>query len=711
MKKVFLSLVVCVMGVLGSKLPAIVYYSCDFENDQANASWVLNPIANQNIASQIVNKWYIGAPGNQAYNGQNGLYISDDEGVTAHYTNKGCWIFAYDSVTLPRSITDYTITFDYRSMGNQASNFDGLYLLWIPVTNAETGDPTKVFSLATGGIIPSVYADYVIPLQPDSYINYVAPSSAWNQCVARIPRNRCNGTPHYLAFVWANTTNTAQQPGAAIDNIMVVDSLCDVPTGLHLSLANDEHTLSWSGNASSYEVTAFIDATQEWFGPYEISDTSYTFVDLPDAQIDFSVRAKCGDGTYSPKATLSQLVYHPDRMCFDYLDFNNAKCYVNNSAPQNTRTFDDFIEVPAVNYGPDNILSRHTIHTDIDEKDPRTGGEAHTMPEGAFASIRLGNWDINNQAERIEYSVVVDTAESSVLLLKYMPVLEAPHHDPEENPRMKLEVFIDDSISVETCAKADFNADDVIYDYGFGSLKPEAEAQGWHLTPYNGIFDPNTKIVWKEWTTVGVNLNKPQYEGRTMTIRLTTLDCTLGAHSGYMYFTLDCTVGKLKMQQNGADYEFTAPEGFVYRWYRVSDNGSHNVKKVVPENKILSHEQSFTINADDGETYAVDCMFVQDSTNYFTLYAKVPQETEGLANTYLNTSFPSVVLPSQTIPIELNTPMQVHFITMTGMYCYEEKLSSGEGIITAPSVPGMYIIEFISSDGERFAQPLSVQYR
>ena len=105
---------------------------------------------------------------------------------------------------------------------------------------------------------------------------------------------------------------------------MVVDSLCDVPTGLHLSLANDEHTLSWSGNASSYEVTAFIDATQEWFGPYEISDTSYTFIDLPDAQIDFSVRAKCGDGTYSPKATLSQLVYHPDRMCFDYLNFNNA---------------------------------------------------------------------------------------------------------------------------------------------------------------------------------------------------------------------------------------------------------------------------------------------------------------------------------------------------------------------------------------------------
>lgn len=304
---------------------------------------------------------------------------------------------------------------------------------------------------------------------------------------------------------------------------------------------------------------------------------------------------------------------------------------------------------------------------------------------------------------------MVDTAESSVLLLKYMPVLEAPDHDPEENPRMKLEVFINDSISVETCAEADFNADDVVI-IGHG-LKPEAEAEGWHITPYHGAAGMNTDVVWKEWTTVGVNLNKPQYEGRTMTIRLTTLDCTRGLHFGYVYFTLDCTEGKLMMQQNGADYEFTAPEGFVYRWYRVSDNGSHNVKKVVPENKILSREQSFTIHADDGETYAVDCMFVQDSTNYFTLYAKVPQETEGLANTYLNTSFPSVVLPSQTIPIELNTPMQVHFITMTGMYCYEEKLSSGEGIITAPSVPGMYIIEFIFSDGERFAQPLSVQYR
>ena len=79
---------------------AIKKYSCNFETEAARNRWVINPTANQNIYNQLANKWYIGEPGNNDRQGHYGLFISDDGGQSAHYTKKGCWVFAYDTVTL-----------------------------------------------------------------------------------------------------------------------------------------------------------------------------------------------------------------------------------------------------------------------------------------------------------------------------------------------------------------------------------------------------------------------------------------------------------------------------------------------------------------------------------------------------------------------------------------------------------------------------------
>ena len=123
---------------LATPAHAVKKYSCDFEDAAARARWTLNPTANKNIYNQLANKWYIGAPGNNDKNGSNGLYISDDGGANAHYRNTGCWVFAYDTISLDYLPTgDYTLSFDYSVMGNVASNFDGLYVLWIPMTDPE----------------------------------------------------------------------------------------------------------------------------------------------------------------------------------------------------------------------------------------------------------------------------------------------------------------------------------------------------------------------------------------------------------------------------------------------------------------------------------------------------------------------------------------------------------------------------------------------
>lgn len=606
---------------LATPVQAIKRYACDFETEEARNRWVINPVANPSILQNLTNKWYIGQPGQNGKNGHYGLFISDNNGASAHYTNNGCWVFAYDTLTLDQKSGDYTMYFDYCSMGNMASNFDGLYLFWIPFIDPDTGQPVRIGSIATSsGEIPSTYENYVIPLQPTANLDCLNGTSTWRQCVVNIPSSKCDGTPHYLAFVWANGSHQAQQPGAMIDNIHIADSRpCDAPTNLKVDPQGQAVILTWKGTSTEYEVTAYSYETDTWSGPKIVTDTTTQFSGLPIGQTDFIVRAKCDDELYSLKTIVSKLIYYPDQMCVDYLNLNNAVCYIDNSSPNNTITFNDFRQVPAVDFGPSQMKSRHTVHFDRNETEPRTGGLAKTIPEGELASVRLGNWEAEDHAERIEFSFDVDTIKYPVLLLKYMPILEAPGHDDHENPRFKLDILIGGQ-SIGRCGMADFNANDVLVG-GNGAVKPEYAAQGWHKTP-KAISQTSDDVVWKEWTTVGVNLRKPEYQGKKLTARLTTHDCTFSVHSGYAYFTLGCSDGKLQGMKCGQiNPVFEAPDGFVYRWAYAYNEKYRRADGSLPEQYVLGHGQTFEAGMHDDSLYVVDCMFVQDSSCFFSLYA------------------------------------------------------------------------------------------
>lgn len=613
MKKIFF---VVSLAVLAVSLPlhAVTKYTCDFENEADRNRWVLNQTANPSIYAKLTNKWYIGSEGNNGINGQYGLYISDDGGATAHYTNAGCWTIAYDTVTLDKqaSAGNYTISFDYRAMGNVASNFDGIYMLWVPVA-----DGVNLNSLATSsGEVPPAYANYVVQLQPLQMIDYVNATFTWKQCVVSLDGALCDGTPHLLAFVWANGANQTQQPGGCIDNIEIVDDrTCDAPTNLKVTIQGSTSIMTWNGSAAEYEVSAYSYEEARWYGPKIVNTTTASFSGITPGQVDFYVRSKCAEDLFSLKLIHSQLVYYPDEMCVDYLNLENAKCYVHNSSPTDTRTFNDFRKVSPVDDGPSQMSSRHTIHYDHSEVEPRTGGKAKTIPNGELASIRLGNWDKNNEAERIEFTFDVDTVQYPVLLLKYMPILEAPGHADGENPRFKLDILIGNH-SIGECGQADFNCNDV---YAGGSLLPGAAERGWHLTD-KGKAQTSADVIWKEWTTVGVNLKKPEYVGKKLTARLTTHDCTFSAHCGYAYFTLGCSDGKLKDMKCGAiNPTFIAPDGFNYRWMYASDEAKF--RATGDESLVRGHEQVFEAGMHDDSLYVVDCMFVQDSSCYFSLYA------------------------------------------------------------------------------------------
>ena len=622
MKRLF-SITLLAALAMTMPLQAVRRYSCNFENEADRARWTINPVSNNGIYNSLKNKWYIGAPGNNDRHGAYGLYVSDDGGATAHYSNNACWVFAYDTIALDNISGDYTLVFDYTSMANVETNFDGLYVLWVPMVDPEENwdgghDSILVRCIPSADTkIPSDYENYVLTLQPTAGLKCLNATMTWKQCAVNIPGSKCDGTPHYLVFGWTNSSNLPQQPAAMVDNILISDtSPCEGITDLVVTPNGATVNLSWAGTASEYEVSAYSYETGTWAGPRTVNDVTTSFTNLPVGQTDFIVRAKCDEDFYSLKTIKSDLVYYPDQMCVDYLNLDNAVCYVNNSAPSRSDNFNDFI-VRRVDDGPEKKSSRHTVHFDRTETEPRTGGLAKTVPDGELASVRLGNWDSNNQAERIEFSFDVDTIKYPVLLLKYMPLLEAPGHEDYENPRFLMDILVGGN-SIGRCGMADFNANDVMEN---GILTRDAIAQGWHVTPHS-VAQTSDDVVWKEWTTVGVNLRKPEYQGKRLTVRLTTHDCTFTVHSGYAYFTLGCSDGKLKGMKCGEiNPDFMAPDGFAYRWTYAYNERYRRPDGSLPEQYILGRDQQYHAGMQDDSLYVVDCMFVQDTTCYFSLYA------------------------------------------------------------------------------------------
>lgn len=274
-----------------------------------------------------------------------------------------------------------------------------------------------------------------------------------------------------------------------------------------------------------------------------------------------------------------------------------------------------------VDYGYNNISSRHTVHYDIAEKDPRTGNQLSTVPPGEKASVRLGNSLSGSEAESITYRYHVDTNNFSLMILKYAIVFQDPNHSITEQPRFTLQI-LDENLSYidSVCGVADFYAD---------------SSALWHSVA-------DTNIIWKDWTTVGFDLAK--YHDKVINIRLTTYDCKQGGHFGYAYFALSCSTQALLSSSCGetSSNTFTAPIGFSYRWYSSADTSltlSTNRSLDVVVDSTLSYfcevsslenpSCSFILDAYGGRkfpiadfnyTYTIeDCAFVVKFNNISTV--------------------------------------------------------------------------------------------
>ena len=584
---------------------AVYNYSCDFEDADENAKWNLL-VGKQ--ASQTTNKWYIGQSVNNG--GENSLYVSSDGGVNNTYVGEACVIVASRTITLRKTGTDYTLSFDWCANGFSENFIDGLYVAWVPLVDYY-GDTVVLESVKNSNIDGTIFNSYCLELNPigmtvDDRLSLKG-TTTWQSCQTTISAGR-TGVPYRLVFMWRNSTNVADPP-AAIDNIVILDGrACAAPTKLNITTSgSDSLNLSWQGDAGLYEVGCYSYEKNTW-SVYTTDTTVYTFTDVPEGFCDFYVRTICYDtlnqeNYYSGKIMSNRFIYYPDNHCIDYITLTQSNCFINTQKPSYVTGNYGYVN-EMVDYGSASIESRHTHHYSKIETDPRTGGKLKTVPDGEIASVRLGNWKNGGESEKVEFTFLVDST-MPILIMKYAVVLESPGHDIGKpanatnlaDPRFTLQV-LQNGRSIGDCSSADFTSSGV--------------DEGWTRDTLYAGGSSKINVVWKDWTIVGVNLE--EYIGEELTIRLATFDCSQSGHFGYAYFTLGCDKATLDGEQcDGSSItEFRAPSGFDYLWYLADD----------PNKTPVSTEQILTLtDSTDTREYAVDVIFKEKADCMFTLKA------------------------------------------------------------------------------------------
>lgn len=586
MKRYVLFLMCAIVGV--QVLHAQAMFTCDFEDSLQNKQWVL---VSGDMADEIPNKWVIGEAVNNG--GKQSLYISADGGKTATYAQHNSYAICHMDVTL--SAGTYDLSFDWQGMGYTDGGMDGLYVCWVPDRDPLSVHPETnprgdsiMLNYNKSNTLTSILNQYAVDFSGNGNKRLYG-GAAWKNCRGKI---KTDGKHRRLAFIWLTSANSKViNPGGCIDNINIIDSRrCPAPVALTTTkLGNQQVRLQWIGDAEQYEVRCYSYIDKTWRN-IVVQDTTVVFSGLPEGVTDYYVNALCEDSLRSAIATCSEFLYYPENHCIDYLTLDSTNCYVSEQLVSTTPVSSLTWINKKVDFTYTSGGSRHTVHYRQDETDPRTCGGLKTVPEGEVASVRLGNWNVGAEAERIEYKLHVNARVNPVLLLKYAVVLQKPGSSCDPNPGFLLRVLDKTGQLVSKCASADFD------------FKKAADAE-WEACMSSG------EVRWKDWTTVGVNL--ADYDGETLTIQLTTYDCGGTGHYGYAYFTLGCSDGQLSgMSCATENLRFTAPDGFNYRWYKVTE-----------PTKILGRQQTFEVTPNDTCHYKVDLMFAQDSTCYFSLTA------------------------------------------------------------------------------------------
>ena len=602
MRKLILLHIILLFSVLAwSQGPATDFpYQCSFETSENLSAWVLNygtPAA--------TDKWMFGTAVHSE--GKRSLYPSAD-GAEPVYGDHPNVVVAYLRYKFPAATNRqvYDVSFDWKGTGNAENS--KLYVMYgrdseifNDPSDGNYKDINKIIS-ATSGRLSNQVENVCATL--DNGLKYVCGSETWQnvslaQTVA-VPAALSSEVWNFV-FIWVNANSTDTLPSSvAIDNFEITTAAIKKPQNVVANPHCEDSTMlvTWESadGANEFDLQYRMVGDTRWYGTTGITDyerngsqCSYSLPRILEGAYDIRIRSAYYDPEtsttlHSTYVYLSNiLVYCPENHCVNYIDLYspNVTCtygYYPDYNPGST----PYDNIGVIDYGPDAIESRHTLHVDPTEVDPRTDSLLHTVPPGALASVRLGNWDTGGEAESITYDILVDAQYQGLLIVQYAVVLEDPSHP--EQPEFKLEILDESGNLIDpSCGYANFTYDDAV-------------DKGWNLTG---------NVAWKDWTTIGVNLMP--YDQQHIKVRFTTMDCNYSGHFGYAYFTVDCANGRLETKNCGNDAQVAcyAPEGFVYEWRDETGD-------------IKSNEQVLIVDPSE-HTYTCKVSFVENPDCYFEI--------------------------------------------------------------------------------------------
>ncbi|MCJ8211633.1 gliding motility-associated C-terminal domain-containing protein [Mucilaginibacter sp. RS28] len=211
--------------------------------------------------------------------------------------------------------------------------------------------------------------------------------------------------------------------------------------------------------------------------------------------------------------------------------------------------------------GPMN--NRHTIQSATTYPTMDPWGDFPTLcPNGGKYSVKLGNDQAQQGAERLTYEFVVPAGNTFSLIFNYALVLQNPSsaHLPFEQPRFRVNVFdLTDNKTLD-CPAFDFISSSNLP--GFKASKVSSNAG---------------TVYYKGWSSSTINLNG--YAGKRIRLEFTTNDCTKnnGSHFGYAYIDLDENCGSTVTGNSycagQTSMTLHAPPGFDnYVWRDAQNN-------------------------------------------------------------------------------------------------------------------------------------------
>ena len=355
-----------------------VPYAFSFEEEENTEleNWVFNPGVRTDT---LKDQWVVGTAVHSE--GRRAAYISCNNGVDANFDVTTNIQYLYRDFVLPAG--QYDCTFDIRCIGAPEAMISAGVA---PATAIQTvGGPTFVY--------PSNLETYI-----PSSMKRVNNVSKWTNVSFQFSSN--GSRTLRLFFIWQNANRDSAMSviGACVDNIQITSRACGKPRSIYAESRNDSVIITWEGSSEEYVLEFRKYGRSKWQVTTGILGKQYILEGLEEGAYDIRVRGVCNGTDFSAYTYLNTFaVYYPENHCIDYVHLednpNVIATYGTYSNP--------YEQVGVVDYGPDDKLSRHTVNWEPDRTDPRTRGKLRVVPDGALASVRLGNWSLGAEAESI----------------------------------------------------------------------------------------------------------------------------------------------------------------------------------------------------------------------------------------------------------------------------------------------------------------------